>query len=380
MSHDPRSPRPLVPPLQPAAVYVFPDLDAVDAVYHREIPGYIYARDGHPNAAELAATLTQREAAHWGIVTASGMAAISAAILGIVSTGDRILASDRLYGKTTRLLRNELSRLGVVTEFVDICDRDVVREALKKPTRILFTETISNPLCRIADLPALAELTQQSHTELIVDNTFATPELCRPLALGATLVVESLTKLIAGHSDVTLGYVGGVQSANPERIISGVSTWGLASNPFDCWLASRGLETLTLRVQAATTNAGIVADWLAEQPNVARVFYPGRIDHPDHGISSRLLPQGPGNMLAFELVGGRAAVNRWMRACPNIPFAPSLGHTRTTCSHPASTSHRFDPPAEKQRQGISDGLVRLSVGCEPIAELLANLAGTHLEP
>lgn len=377
MKHHSGSTHPLVAPLHPSAVYVFPDLDAVDAVYHRTAPGYIYARDGHPNAVELAAALTQQEAATWGMVTASGMAAISAAILGFVASGDRILASDRLYGKTTRFLRDELSRFGVVTEFVDICDLHAVQRALKTPARVLFTETISNPLCRIADLPALAALAQQTGTALVVDNTFATPVLCRPLELGATIVIESLTKLIAGHSDVTLGYVGGMPCPQQEQIISGVSTWGLASNPFDCWLATRGMETLTLRVSAATTNAMAVADWLAEQSSVAHVYYPGRNDHPDHAISQRLFPQGPGNMLAFELTGGREAVNRWMRACSNIPFAPSLGHTRTTCSHPATTSHRFDSSIEKERQGISDGLIRLSVGCEPLSELLANLAGTN---
>lgn len=376
MKHDSGSTHPLVPPIHTSAVYVFPDLDAVDAVYHRETTGYVYARDGHPNAVALAAELSRWEAASWGIVTASGMAATSAALLGIVNAGDRILTSDRIYGKTTRLLRDEFTRFGVTTEFVDICDLDAVRHALQTPTRVLFTETISNPTCRIADLPALAELARQSRTELIVDNTFATPALCRPLELGAAVVIESLTKLIAGHSDVTLGYVGGTNPQLQHRIVGGVSTWGLASNPFDCWLANRGLETLAIRVQAATANAVTVADWLATQPTVARVFYPGRDDHPDFALGKRLLPQGVGNMLAFELIGGREAVNRWMRACPNIPFAPSLGHTRTTCSHPATTSHRFDSPAERQRQGITDGLIRLSVGCEPCPELLTNLAGT----
>lgn len=362
--------QPLVPPLYPSAVYVFPDLDAVDAVYDGRQPGYIYARDGHPNATLLAKELTRLHAANWGIVTASGMAAVSAALLGLVGAGDRIVASDRLYGKTTKLLREEFTRFGVAAEFVDVCDLDRVREALRSPTKVLFVETISNPLCRVADIPALANLAQVAGAELVVDNTFATPILCRPLELGATVVIESLTKLIGGHSDLTLGYVGGSAADHRDAVTSRVSTWGLASNPFDCWLTSRGLETLELRVRAATANAAAVADWLAKQPNVTRVVYPGRPEHPDHELARRLLPAGAGHMLAFELDGGRDAVNRWMRACPGIPFAPSLGHTATTCSHPATTSHRYDSSTEKQRQGITDGLVRLSVGCESLERLL----------
>jgi len=153
-----------------------------------------------------------------------------------------------------------------------------------------------------------------------------------------------------------------------------VSTWGLAANPFDCWLTLRGLETLDLRAKAATANAAALADWLADQPGVSRVVYPGRPEHPDHELARRLLPRGCGHMLCFELAGGREAVNRFMRRARGIPFSPSLGHTRTTCSHPDTTSHRYEAIADKRAQGITDGLVRLSVGCEPLEEAKAELA------
>jgi cystathionine beta-lyase/cystathionine gamma-synthase len=192
--------------------------------------------------------------------------------------------------------------------------------------------------------------------------------------MGADLVVESLTKLIGGHSDVTLGYLGGRDAELFPTVPALVSTWGLSANPFDCWLAERGLGTLELRARAAGANAAAIADWLAEQPGVARVVYPGRPDHPDHALAHRLLPDGFGNMLCFELVGGRDAVNRFMRSAPGIPFSPSLGHVTTTCSHPDTTSHRYDSPAEKRRQGITDGLVRLSVGCESLDAIRAELA------
>jgi len=201
-----------------------------------------------------------------------------------------------------------------------------------------------------------------------VDNTFATPFLVRPLELGANFVVESLTKMMGGHSDVTLGAVVG-KGSERDQLEPLVSTWGLASNPFDCWLAGRGLATLSLRMQAASTNAAALADWLAVQPNVARVVYPGRADHPDHELSRRLLPRGFGNMLCFELAGGRDAVNRFMRLAMGIPFSPSLGHFTTTCSHPALTSHRYVSPAERKRQGITDGLIRLSVGVEDLESI-----------
>ena len=207
---------------------------------------------------------------------------------------------------------------------------------------------------------------------LIVDNTFATPVLCRPLELGATMVVESLTKMIGGHSDITLGLVCGTGDWLPQ-VSQIVSIWGLASNPFDCWLAERGLATLELRMRAASANAAALADWLAGQRGVSRVVYPGRAEHPDHALAPRVLREGFGNMLCFELDGGREAVNRFLRSAPGIPFSPSLGHTATTCSHPGATSHRYVSPAEKKRQGISDGLIRLSVGIESIESIKAEM-------
>jgi cystathionine beta-lyase/cystathionine gamma-synthase len=364
---------PLAPSLHPASVYRIPDLDALDAVYAGG-PGFIYARDGHPNAAALADALTALEGGRWGAVTASGMGALAGPFLALLAAGDRVVASSRLYGKTTKLLRQEFARYGVTTAVVDTCDLDATRAAVAAgPCRVLFTETSSNPMCRLADVPALAEIAHAAGARLFVDNTFATPVLCRPLELGADLVMESVTKLIGGHSDVTLGYVGGTDPEFGVGVTAALSTWGLAANPFDCWLASRGLPTLELRVRAAAANAAAVADWLAGQPGVSRVVFPGRADHPDHALAARLFPAGTGNMLCFELAGGREAVNRFLRA-GGVPFAPSLGHATTTCSHPATTSHRFDAPAEQRRQGITDGLVRLSVGSEPVERVRAALA------
>ncbi|HLJ98131.1 MAG TPA: aminotransferase class I/II-fold pyridoxal phosphate-dependent enzyme [Gemmataceae bacterium] len=354
---------PLVPPLYLSSVYTLPDLDALDRIMNAEQPGFIYARDAHPNARYLADQLAAMESAAWAVVCGSGMAAITASLLALVQQGDRIVASNSLYGRTAQLLNQELSRFGVKTTIVDSRDLKQVAATLETPAKVLFVETMSNPLLAVADLPALAELAHAHGCRFVVDNTFATPVLTRPLELGADFVVESLTKMIGGHSDVTLGLLCGKGDVLPQ-LNQTVSIWGLASNPFDCWLASRGVATLPLRMRTASANAALLADWLAEQPAVSRVLYPGRPDHPDHEVACRLLKRGFGNMVAFELRGGRDAVNRLMRQATGIPFSPSLGNTTTTCSHPGTTSHRYVSPAEKRRQGISDGLIRLSVGIE----------------
>ncbi|HEY7153733.1 MAG TPA: aminotransferase class I/II-fold pyridoxal phosphate-dependent enzyme, partial [Gemmataceae bacterium] len=362
------SSRPLTPPLYQSAVYTLPDLDALDRILEAEEAGFIYARDAHPNARRLAAQLAELEGARWGLVTSSGMAAISAIVLATVQQGQRVITSHRLYGRTTQLFEQELPRLGAQTTFVDTSDLEHVREALRTPARLLFVETLSNPLLRVSDVPALARLAHEDGCLLVVDNTFATPALLRPVELGADFAMESLTKMIGGHSDVTLGLVCASNDMQPE--VNQVSSiWGFASNPFDCWLTERGLSTLALRMKTASANAAALADWLAEQPGVNRVIYPGRADHPDHELASRLLRGGFGNMLCFDLAGGRESVNRFMRQAPGIPFSPSLGHTTTTCSHPATTSHRYVSPAEKERQGITDGLVRLSVGVEDLPQI-----------
>lgn len=362
---------PLVSPLYQSSVYTLPDLDALDRITDSAEPGFIYARDGHPNAKELADRLTTLEGAAWSVIGGSGMATLSALALSLLAPGDRVVASNRLYGRTTQLLGQELARFGVQPVFVDTTDLDAVRDALAKPAKLLLVETISNPLLRVADLEGLAELARAAECLLAVDNTFATPVLCRPLEQGADFVVESLTKMISGHSDVTLGALCG-RGDELAPVNQVISIWGLAANPFDCWLAGRGLSTLTLRMRAASQNAAKLAEWLEEQPGVSRVVYPGRPDHPDHELAERLL-DGFGNMLCFELEGGRGAVNRFLRRAQGIPFSPSLGNVTTTCSHPGSTSHRYVSPAEKRRQGISDGLIRLSVGIEDVEDIQREL-------
>ncbi len=382
---------PLVPPLYQSSVYTIPDLDALDRIYSGEEQGFIYARDAHPNARLLADQLARMESATWAVVCGSGMSAIVAAVLALVQKGDRILAGNRLYGRTTQLFVQELSRFGVETTLVDAGDLEAVDAASRAapPAKLLLVETLSNPLLRAVDVPALAERCREHQCALLVDNTFATPALYRPLEHGADLVVESLTKMIGGHADVTLGVVCGRSHLGDElgddlalQITQVMSIWGLMSSPFECWLAARSLDTLPLRMKAASDSAAALADWLATRRGVGRVVYPGRADHPDHALVKRLLGElgdrgerGDcfGNMLCFELTGGRDAVNRFLRLAPGVPFSPSLGHVRTTCSHPFTTSHRYATKALREGQGITEGLIRLSVGIEPLAQIQEEL-------
>jgi cystathionine gamma-synthase len=294
------------------------------------------------------------------------MAAVSAVFLAALHQGDRVVTGNRLYGKTAQLVQ-ELTNYGIKIGVADANEPAQVKAALSAaPTKVLLVETMSNPLVRVVDLPTLAEIAREHNCMLVVDNTFATPVLCKPLEMGAGVVIESLTKMIGGHSDITLGVVCGNDDELAIGINAAVSMWGFSSSPFECWLAARGLPTLDVRMRAASANAAELARWLDEQSCISRVVYPGLADHPDHALAGRLFGGSYGNMLCFELKGGREAVNRFFRSTPSVPFSPSLGNTSTTCSHPGTTSHRHVSPAEKRRQGISDGLIRLSVGVEDV--------------
>ena len=257
---------PLALPIYQSSVYNLPDLDALDRVMDGLEPGFIYARDGHPNAQALAEKLARLESAKWAVVCGSGMAALSAAFLSLVSAGNRVIVSDSLYGRTNRLIRQELARLGVKSTAVDVGDLDAVTKAFAEPASVLHVETMSNPLCRTPDVPKLAEIAHRHQARLVVDNTFATPVLYRPLDDGADLVMESLTKVVGGHSDILLGSLAGNDLELLPIVQQIVSTWGLSAHPFECWLCDRGLPALELRARACSTNAARLADWLAERP------------------------------------------------------------------------------------------------------------------
>ena len=359
---------PLVPPIVPAAVFVARDADHMDSVYEGQEQGFTYAREGSPNAELLAVKIASLEGAERGLITSSGMSAVSAILLGLLKAGDHIVAGNQLYGRTLRLVTQELPRLGFATDVVDATDVASVERTIRPSTRLLLVEVVSNPLLRIPDIAELSALTRSRGVLLVVDNTFPTPLAFRPLALGAAIVFHSVTKMLAGHSDLTLGAIcGSRELTTPIR--EAIVTWGLNGSPFDCWLAERGMHTLELRVARANANAAALADVLARHPAVRQVFYPGRVDHPDHAVARRLFGDQFGNMLTFEIAGGRDSVNRFMQALRSIPFAPTLGDVATIISHPAVTSHRGLTAAARDALGIREGIIRVSVGVEALSLL-----------
>jgi cystathionine beta-lyase/cystathionine gamma-synthase len=362
---------PLAPALQLSAVYRIAGLEQVDALYEGNEPGFIYARDGHPNAAQLAAKVAALEGAEAALVCASGMAAESAVFLALLSQGDEIAISEGLYGRSAVLVGRELARFGIGHRTFDATDPQTLRAALSTTTRLVFAETLSNPLVRLADIAGLAEVARAAGARLVIDHTFA-PLLCRPLELGAEAVTHSATKLIGGHSDLTLGLLAGGRDLVARASVL-ASTFGLSGNPFESWLALRGVATLALRSARACATALALAERLAANAKVRAVHYPGRASHPDHARAARVLSGGFGTIVTIDL-GGRAEADAFIRALQHIPFAPSLGDAATTLSHPATTSHRNQTPEQWARQGITPGLVRLSIGLEDPDDLTGDLA------
>jgi cystathionine beta-lyase/cystathionine gamma-synthase len=366
----PSATRPLVPPIQLSCVYRAAGLDQMDDLYEGRAHGYIYARDGHPNAAQLAAKLAALEAAEAGLICASGMGAEAAAALAVLDRDAHVALSDSLYGKTTSLFRRELSRFGVACSLFDASDPSSLRAVVHDRTRLVFVETLSNPLLRLADIAGLAEVADASGAVLIVDNTFA-PLLVRPVEHGARLVTHSLTKLIGGHSDLTQGAVLGARPLI-DRASAVASTFGLTGNPFESWLCARGLATLAVRGARGCATALELAGRFEAHRAVRAVHYPGLPAHPDHQRASRTLQGGFGTILTIDL-GRRDAADRFIRGLEGIPFAPSLADVSTTLSHPATTSHRGQPPDLLQQLGITPGLIRFSVGLEDPGDLWAEI-------
>ncbi len=356
--------RPLVSPIQPAVVYASDGPDMLDAQYDGELPGYTYAREGHPNADALAGMIDALEGVSGGIVTGSGMAAVTAAILGRVRAGEHVLGGDQLYGRSLRLMSETLPALGIEASTADFTDAGAMAAAMRPETRLVLIETVSNPTIRVADVAGIAAACRERGILLAIDNTFATPRGFRAVDHGADMVIHSVTKLLAGHSDATLGYVAATDADVQEKITTLAVTMGLTASPFDCWLAERGMLSFALRYDRSEANAGALADALAEMPGVLRVLYPQRPDHPDHNRARALLGGRGSHMLSFEIAGGREAANRFVAALGSIPFAPTLGDIGTTISHPASSSHRGLSAAERAGIGVSEGFFRVSVGCD----------------
>lgn len=357
--------RPVVTPLNPSVVHASDTPDMLDAQYDGQISGYTYSREGHANADVVAARIDRMEEAPTpGVITGSGMAAVSAVLMGCVSAGDHVLGGSQLYGRSLRLMAEDLPRLGIATSLVDTTDAEAVAAAIRPETKLILLEIVSNPTLRIADISGIVQVARDRGMLVAVDNTFTTPAAFRPFDHGADFVIHSVTKLLGGHSDVLLGYVSARDPAHADRLSIFTVTTGMIGSPFDCWLAERGMLSFDLRFARAQTTAARLADHLAGLPGVRRVIYPGRDDHPDHGRAMQILGGQGGNMVSFEVAPTRAAANALSRAAEGVAFAPTLGDVGTSLSHPASSSHRGQSAEARAEQGISEGFFRVSVGLE----------------
>jgi cystathionine beta-lyase/cystathionine gamma-synthase len=369
---------PVTTPIYTAASYFYDSMDQLDRVFGREEQGPSYSRYDNPTTSALEDLMNELEGGHGALACASGMSAIHMSLVAaLLDRPKRVVAANALYGATTNLLMNILSPMGVETAFTDICDLDAVEQTVAetKPGALII-ETISNPLLRVGAMDKIAEIAKRAGAALVVDNTFATPMLLRPLELGANIVVHSATKYLAGHGDV----LGGVIVADQEHIqtIKTLSrTMGPVMSPFEGYLTMRGIKTLALRMERQCLNACKVASWLAPHPRVERVHFTGDPAHPDAATIVRLFPKSLyGAMVAFELKGaGREEVFRFMEKLKMIVRATSLGDVHTMMLYPAMASHRDLAAKQRRRLGIHDNLVRISIGIEAAEDIIADLEG-----
>jgi methionine-gamma-lyase len=363
--------RPVAVPLHQTSNYAFPDNDSLAAAMTRPDGPFVYSRYGNPTTHALETATAELEGGVAAVAAASGMGAINAVFGTHLATGDHIVAQRCLYGGTVAALRNLEARYGVAVTYVSGRDPAEVAAALRPRTRLLHLETIANPTTQVVDIPALAAIARAHGVLTVVDNTFATPVLCRPIEHGADIVVHSTTKYIGGHSDVVGGIAVFADPARHRELWEYTVESGVNPDPFAAWLTLRGLRTLPLRMRRHCANAAVVAGRLAAHPAVSAVYWPGLPDHPDRAIGERIL-DAPGGMLAFDLAGGRAAADAFVTRVALARHAPSLGGLETLIVHPAGTSHRqFDADALRA-VGIGEGTIRVSVGIEDAEDIWAD--------
>jgi cystathionine beta-lyase/cystathionine gamma-synthase len=363
----------LEPPIVLASAFAFASAEDAAAQFRRERPGHIYTRWSNPTVLALEEKLAALEGAEASVVLASGMAAVTGAIEAFVGAGDHVVAPRSLYAETARLLRERMPRFGVTTTFVDDPSPAAYAAALTPRTRIVYAETPANPTLAITDLAELAELAHAHRALLVVDGTFATPYHQRPLALGADLVLHSATKALCGHGDAIGGVVSGNQALVDTIRKDAVRTAGAVLSPLTAMLLSRGVRTLGLRMKQASASALELARRLEADPRIARVHYPGLPSHPHHALAARQMQRGFGAMVAFEVRGGLPAGAHAYDAVEVIARAVSLGDVRSLLTHPASTTSASMPAADREAAGITDGLIRLSVGIEDVEDLWRDL-------
>lgn len=363
---------PVVTPIYSTSTFRFRNAAHGAALFAGAEEGFIYTRLGNPTVAALEDALAELEGGTSALACSSGMAAISTLIAALVDAGSHVVCSESVYGATATLFSTVLKRLGISSTMVDTSNPLAVRRAINQRTRLVFVETPGNPTLAVTDIAAIAEICRKKRIAFAVDNTFMSPALQRPLALGADYVVHSMTKFLNGHADVVAGAIVVRDPGAYRQLRQTLNHLGCTLAPFEAFLVHRGLKTLALRMQRHCENAQRVAEFLVEQPQVAAVSFPGLPSHPQYEIHRRQA-SGPGGIISFELRGGLAAGQRLINSVRLCTLAVSLGGVETLIQHPASMTHAGMSPALRRQAKITDGLVRISVGIESVEDIIGDL-------
>ncbi|MEZ5555795.1 O-succinylhomoserine sulfhydrylase [Haliea sp.] len=358
-------------PIFATSSYVFGSAAEAAARFSGESPGNVYSRYTNPTVRGFEERLAALEGGEAAVATASGMAAILSTCMALLKAGDHVICSRDVFGTTTNLFARYMTRFGVSVDFVPLLATDQWRAALRPETRLLYLETPSNPLCEVADIRALAEIAHAHNALLVVDNCFCTPALQRPLALGADIVIHSATKYLDGQGRCVGGAVVGARALMDEVVVF-LRTCGPTMSPFNAWVFLKGLETLRLRMEAHSRAALELALWLEQQPQVQRVYYAGLPGHPGHALAASQ-QSAFGGVLSFEVRGGQSAAWRCIDATQILSLTANLGDAKTTIVHPATTTHGRLSAEQRAAAGISDGLIRVAVGLEDVADLRRDL-------
>ncbi|MGL6212577.1 O-succinylhomoserine sulfhydrylase [Billgrantia desiderata] len=359
-------------PIFPTSSFVYGSAAEAARKFGGEEQGNVYSRFTNPSVHTFERRLAALEGGERCVATSSGMAAILSTVLALLQAGDEIVASRSLFGSTVSLFDKYFGKLGIITRYVELSDLAAWEAAITPNTRLLFAETPSNPLSEVVDIAALAEIAHRHEALLAIDNCFLTPALQQPLTLGADLVIHSATKYLDGQGRAVGGAVVG-RNKELEEVFGVVRTCGPCLSPFNAWIFTKGLETLSLRMRAHCGNAQALAEWLQVHPAVARVHYSGLPDHPQHELAGRQ-QAGYGAVLGFEVKGGREAAWSVIDATHMLSITGNLGDVKTTITHPATTTHGRLSPAQKDAAGISEGLIRVAVGLESIEDIRLDLA------
>ncbi|SFS58946.1 methionine gamma-lyase [Marininema halotolerans] len=362
----------LIPPLYQTSTFVFENMEQGARRFAGEEEGFIYTRLGNPTVQQLEEVIAELEGAEAGLAFGSGMAAISSVLLGLVRTGDHILCADGVYGCTYGLLTMLQDRFEVQSNYVDMSDEEAIRQGIQPNTRVIFLETPINPTMKIADLKKISGIAKEAGAIVVVDNTFATPYGQRPIEYGADVVIHSATKYIGGHGDVIAGLAVGRKEEMDSIRMSTLKDMGGVLSPFDAWLLLRGLKTLEVRMDRHRMNAQAVAEYLDAHPKVTRVVYPGLASYPQRELAAEQMSCF-GGVISFQVEGGLEGARRVLDGVQLCQLTVSLGEVTTLIQHPATMTHSVIPEADRLRMGVTDDLIRISVGLESVEDIIADL-------